>query len=138
MATSFVDTSGLSTDMSGITFDPNQPSDIGVPPWLSPNPPVIVISGVPDTSGTTGATGSGDTLSGIAAVLGSAAGVFNNVWRTVNPPQVGQINPVTGVPYGINPTTGLPYSTTFGITGANSNILLLGGLAILAILLLRK
>lgn len=98
-------------------------------------PPLVGESGTYVGSGGASVNNNSDTLSGIGSLLNGASSLFTNVWNAVNPPQYGQINPQTGIPYGINPTTGMVYGTTFG---GNSGLLLIGGVIVVLALLFRK
>lgn len=132
------DTSG-GVDNTGITF-----GDVGVPPMLDPN--------FPNTSDNSGDFGNPANLpgpndqtippiiSGKSSNNGNPNGwlsgllnAFDNVWAAVNPPQIGQINPANGVPYGINPATGQPYNA-LGFAGGNTGLLLIGGLLLIVLL----
>lgn len=80
-----------------------------------------------------GTVGGQNNSGGWANVIGTIGKVFGQVWQTVNPPQVGQINPATGYPYGYNPQTGMMFGQ--GLNLSSTGMLLLGGIAILAIAL---
>lgn len=112
-------------DIGGFNFGFGTPSGGFVNTYPSNNPGSVIpiVFDSPDGSG--GGSTSG-TVSGIGGLIGTIGSVFSNVWRTVNPPTAGQINPQTNMPYGINPATGLPYGQSAFNLGGNGMLLLIG------------
>lgn len=62
-------------------------------------------------SGTPSGTGTTSWISGLAGLFGTVGSTVTNIQRAQNNPN---INPQTGVRYGVNPATGLPYTAATG------------------------